>query len=76
MRRVRLLADMAAAIQAEDVGTGSDRATRRAFFVESMFAADPGLGAMFMSAFAGPETVPDELVDEGWVDRIRTATLG
>ena len=28
---------------------------------------------LVMAAFAGPETVPDELVDEGWVDRIRAA---
>jgi len=35
--------------------------------------ADRGGAVVEIGALAGPETIPDELVDHGWGDRIRAA---
>jgi hypothetical protein len=38
-----------------------------------MAAMDPEIFGLIMGAFAGPETVPQELLDPGLLDRIRAA---
>ena len=70
MRRLRLIADAIAAIQVEDA---DNRKARRQVFGEKMAAMDPGFFPLLIGAFAGPETVPAELVDETLLDRIREA---
>ncbi len=68
MRRLRLIADIIAMIQAED----SDRlAARREVFGEKMAAMDPSFFPLVLAAFMGPETAPDELVNESILDEIR-----
>jgi 2-polyprenyl-6-methoxyphenol hydroxylase-like FAD-dependent oxidoreductase len=68
MRRLRLIADIIAMIQAED----SDRlAARRELFGEKMAAMDPSFFPLVLAAFMGPETAPDELVNESILDEIR-----
>jgi 2-polyprenyl-6-methoxyphenol hydroxylase-like FAD-dependent oxidoreductase len=70
MARLRFLADVVSVSQAEDAG---NRQARRAFMVERMARFDPEIMALFMGMFAGPENVPDELVDDGLLERIRAA---
>jgi 2-polyprenyl-6-methoxyphenol hydroxylase-like FAD-dependent oxidoreductase len=70
MRRLRLIADVISVSQAEDA---DNRAARRAFFGEKMATMDPELFPLLVGAFAGPEQVPDELVDPRILDRIRAA---
>jgi 2-polyprenyl-6-methoxyphenol hydroxylase-like FAD-dependent oxidoreductase len=68
MRRLRLIADIIAMIQAED----SDRlAARRELFGEKMASMDPGFFPLVLGAFMGPETIPEELVNESILDEIR-----
>ena len=70
MRRLRLIADILAMIQAED----SDRLpSRRELFGEKMAAMDPSFFPLVLAAFMGPETAPDELVNESILDEIRKA---
>jgi 2-polyprenyl-6-methoxyphenol hydroxylase-like FAD-dependent oxidoreductase len=70
MRRLRLIADILAMIQAED----SDRLpARRELFGEKMAAMDPSFFPLVLAAFMGPETAPDELVNESILDEIRKA---
>lgn len=71
MRRLRLVADIIATVNVED---GADnRAARRAWFGERMGSMDPTVFPVLLGAFAGPETIPPELVDETILDRIRSA---
>jgi len=58
------------ATQAEDA---DNTAARRAFVAEKLAAMDPEVFPLLVGAFAGPETIPDELVDPGLLDRIRAA---
>jgi len=68
MRRLRLIADILAMIQAED----SDRlAARREVFGEKMATMDPSFFPLVLAAFTGPETAPAELVNESILDEIR-----
>jgi 2-polyprenyl-6-methoxyphenol hydroxylase-like FAD-dependent oxidoreductase len=69
MERLRFIADVLAVTQAEDA---ENTAARRAFVAEKMAAGDPEISPL-IGAFAGPETIPDELVDPGLLDRIRAA---
>ena len=46
---------------------------RRRRFLDFFAADDGALFVLMLSAFAGPEQVPDDLVDEGWPDRLRGA---
>lgn len=63
MRRVRLIADVFALTEVED---GADnRAARRAFAGQKMSDLDPDFAPLMVGAFAGPETIPAELVDVG-----------
>jgi menaquinone-9 beta-reductase len=68
MRRLRLVADILAVVEAEDA---EDRSARRERFAEAFGADDGALFVLMLSAFAGPEQVPGELVDETWPDRLR-----
>jgi 2-polyprenyl-6-methoxyphenol hydroxylase-like FAD-dependent oxidoreductase len=70
MARLRFLADVISVSQAEDA---DNRSARRAFMVERIARLDPEIMGLLMGMFAGPENVPDELIDEGLLDRIRTA---
>lgn len=70
MRRLRFLADVMSVSQAEDA---DNRGARRAFMLERMARMDPEIMGLLMGMFAGPENVPDELIDEGLLSRIRAA---
>lgn len=71
MERLRLIADVLAVVHVEDGATNRD--ARRAWFGERIATMDPELFPLVVGAFAGPETVPDELVDRSILDRIRAA---
>lgn len=70
MERLRFIADVLAVTQAEDADNTSER---RAFVARKMAAMDPEVFGLLIGAFAGPESVPDELVDPTLLDRIRAA---
>ena len=70
MERLRFIADVLAVTQAEDADNTSER---RAFVARKMAAMDPEVFGLLVGAFAGPESVPDELVDPTLLDRIRAA---
>jgi hypothetical protein len=59
-----------AVTQAEDADNTS---ARRAFVAENLAAMDPEIFGLLMGAFAGPETIPAELIDAGLLVRIRAA---
>ena len=67
---LRFIADVLAVAQAEDA---DNRSARRAMFAEKMAAGDPQLVPVMFGAFAGPETVPGELLDPGILERLRSA---
>lgn len=71
MERLRLIADILAITQVE---VAENRAARRAFLGEKMATMDPEVFPLMVGAAAGPETIPQELVDHGLLDRIRAAT--
>ncbi|GAC1604062.1 MAG: FAD-dependent oxidoreductase [Acidimicrobiales bacterium] len=70
MERLRLMADVISVAQAEDA---DNRAARRAYVGERMASMDPEIFPLLFGLFAGPETVPQELVDQSVLDRIRSA---
>jgi 2-polyprenyl-6-methoxyphenol hydroxylase-like FAD-dependent oxidoreductase len=70
MERLRFIADVIAVTQAEDA---DNRAARRAFVGEKMAAMDPEIFSLLLGAFAGPETVPAELINPRLLERIRAA---
>jgi 2-polyprenyl-6-methoxyphenol hydroxylase-like FAD-dependent oxidoreductase len=70
MKRLRFAADVATVTQAEDA---DNRAQRRALVAEKMAAMDPDVFPVIVGMFTGPETIPDEIVDPGLLDRIRNA---
>ena len=70
MERLRLIADVVAVTLAEDA---DNRTARRAYLVERMGNMDPEIMGLLLGSFAGPETIPDELVDQTLLDRIRAA---
>jgi 2-polyprenyl-6-methoxyphenol hydroxylase-like FAD-dependent oxidoreductase len=71
MRRLRLIADVLAVTEVED---GADnRAARRAFAGQKAAQLAPDYLPLIAGAFAGPETIPGELVDDAILDRIRSA---
>jgi 2-polyprenyl-6-methoxyphenol hydroxylase-like FAD-dependent oxidoreductase len=71
MERVRLLADVMAVTQCEDA---DNRRQRRAFVANGMETMDPAVFPLVVGLFAGPETIPAELVDPAILDRIRAAS--
>jgi 2-polyprenyl-6-methoxyphenol hydroxylase-like FAD-dependent oxidoreductase len=70
MRRLRFLADVAAVTFCEDA---DNRPARRAWVGERLATMDPEVFPLIVSMFAGPETAPDELIDDALLERIRTA---
>jgi hypothetical protein len=54
-------------------GGADNRRARRAWLGARQAARDPGVFPLLAGIFAGPETVPTELVDDGVLDRIRRA---
>jgi 2-polyprenyl-6-methoxyphenol hydroxylase-like FAD-dependent oxidoreductase len=70
MARLRFLADVISLSQAEDA---DNRPARRAFMVERMARFDPEIVGLLLGMFAGPENVPDDLIDEELLERIRMA---
>lgn len=70
MARLRLVADILAVVQAEDA---DNRPARRDAFATAAVDPETGLLTLMLAAFAGPESVPEELVDPTWVDRLRAA---
>ena len=70
MERVRFIADVLAVAQAEDA---DNRSARRAMLAEKMATMDPEVFPLVLGAFAGPETIPAELLDAGILERLRNA---
>lgn len=71
MRRLRLIADVLAVTEVKD---GADNgAAGRAVARQKGGRAGAGLHPTHLGAFAGPETLPGELVDDAVLDRIRSA---
>jgi hypothetical protein len=71
MRRLRLVADVITVAMVED--DAPNRAARRAWLNDRMAVMDPEVFPLMAGLFAGPEIIPDELVDESILDRIRAA---
>jgi 2-polyprenyl-6-methoxyphenol hydroxylase-like FAD-dependent oxidoreductase len=71
MARLRLVADILAVTHVEDGAT--NRAARRRWFGTRVASMSPDVFPLLAGAFAGPETIPDELVDDAILDRIRAA---
>jgi menaquinone-9 beta-reductase len=70
MRRLRLIGDVISVTYAEDA---DNRMARRAFLAEKMAVMDPEVFPLLVGFAAGPETVPDKLVDPQILNRIRNA---
>jgi 2-polyprenyl-6-methoxyphenol hydroxylase-like FAD-dependent oxidoreductase len=70
MARLRLVADVLSVTQVEDADNLS---ARRAFVGKKMAMMDSDLFPILVGAFAGPDTIPQELVDPAILDRIRSA---
>jgi 2-polyprenyl-6-methoxyphenol hydroxylase-like FAD-dependent oxidoreductase len=70
MRRLRFVADILSVSQAEDA---DNRAARRAYVGEKMATMDPEFFPLIVGSFAGPEIIPDALIDPSLLDRIRAA---
>jgi 2-polyprenyl-6-methoxyphenol hydroxylase-like FAD-dependent oxidoreductase len=70
MATLRFIADVLAVTQAEDADNTS---ARRAYVGEKLAAMDPELFGLLVGAFAGPETVPPDIVNPDLLDRIRAA---
>jgi menaquinone-9 beta-reductase len=70
MERLRFVADLIAVTQAEDA---DNRTARRMMVVEMMAAMDEEVMVPLIGAFAGPETIPQERLDPGLLERIRNA---
>ncbi|GAC1604197.1 MAG: hypothetical protein NVS3B21_33310 [Acidimicrobiales bacterium] len=69
MERLRLIADVFSA-QSEDA---PNRRARRAFIRQKLRDMDQQFFPLIRGAFAGPETVPDDLVRPELIDQIRVA---
>ncbi len=70
MRRLRLIGDLIAAASVE---TGDNRSARRGFLAEAMATRDANVFPLVLGMFAGPETIPEHLVNDAVIDRIRAA---
>lgn len=70
MEHVRFIADVLAVAQAEDA---DNRSARRTMLADKMAAMDPEILPLLLSAFAGPETIPEEALDPGILERLRGA---
>ena len=70
MERLRFGADIVAIAQAEDA---DNRAERRAFVLDRMATMDQEVFPVLFGLFAGPENIPQELVNPELLARIRAA---
>ncbi|MEZ5408341.1 MAG: FAD-dependent monooxygenase [Acidimicrobiales bacterium] len=70
MRRLRLVARLVISAAVDPAG---DRSARRRRLAEASAAFDPTLFPLLLAMFAGPETIPAELVDDGVIDHLRAA---
>ncbi len=70
MERLRLVADVLSVAKDEDA---LNRSARRAHSDELMAARDPQLFPLVRGGFAGPETIPAELVQTSVLKRLRSA---
>jgi 2-polyprenyl-6-methoxyphenol hydroxylase-like FAD-dependent oxidoreductase len=70
MRRLRFGADLMSATQVEEC---DNRAARRQLIAEKMANLDPEIFPILIGLFAGPETIPEELVDDRVIEGIRRA---
>jgi len=70
MEHVRFIADVLAVAQAEDA---DNRSARRAMLAEELAATDSEILELLISAFAGPETIPQEALDPAILERLRNA---
>jgi 2-polyprenyl-6-methoxyphenol hydroxylase-like FAD-dependent oxidoreductase len=70
MERLRFVADLVSVTQAEDA---DNRKARRILVGEKMASMDAEVYPLIAGAFAGPETIPDELCNPGLLERIRAA---
>jgi 2-polyprenyl-6-methoxyphenol hydroxylase-like FAD-dependent oxidoreductase len=67
MRRLRLVADL---VSAATIEAGDKRPARRWRFAEAMARSDSGIFSLVLGMFAGPETIPAQLVDEAVLDSL------
>ena len=70
MERLRFVADLIAVAQAEDA---DNRTARRSDGRREDGGDGRGGQCPLIGAFAGPETIPQELLDPGLLERIRNA---
>jgi 2-polyprenyl-6-methoxyphenol hydroxylase-like FAD-dependent oxidoreductase len=70
MRRLRFGADLMSAVQAEECDNLN---ARRQLLAEKMGSMDPEVFPIMIGLFAGPETIPGELVDDRIIDSLRRA---
>jgi 2-polyprenyl-6-methoxyphenol hydroxylase-like FAD-dependent oxidoreductase len=70
MRRLRFGADVKGAAQAEEC---DNLTARRLLVAEKMANMDPEFFPLLIGLFAGPETIPGELVDDRLIEEIRRA---
>jgi menaquinone-9 beta-reductase len=68
MERLRLIADVISVARVEDA---DNRSARRAYFQQISEQKDSEVSRLLRGAFAGPESIPDELVQISLPDRIR-----
>ncbi len=70
MRRLRFGANLMSVTQAEEC---DNLTTRRQMMADKMASMDPEIFPIFIGLFAGPETIPEELVDDRVLEPIRRA---
>ena len=70
MRRLRLIGDLIASATVE---TSNNRSARRRRFAGAMATRDASVFPLVLGMFAGPESIPSGLVNEGVLDLVRAA---
>jgi 2-polyprenyl-6-methoxyphenol hydroxylase-like FAD-dependent oxidoreductase len=70
MERLRFVADLVSVTHSEDA---DNRRARRQLVAEKMNSMDAEVYPLIAGAFAGPDTIPQELLDPGLLERIRAA---
>jgi 2-polyprenyl-6-methoxyphenol hydroxylase-like FAD-dependent oxidoreductase len=70
MRTLRLIADVVSVTYAEDA---DNRMARRMFLGEKMTSMDADVFPLLVGFMTGPETVPDQLVNQQILEQIRNA---
>ena len=70
MERLRFVADVIAVAKIEDA---HNLRARRAYFDQAIAARDPDVSPLMLGMFAGPDTIPTDLLQPALLDRIRSA---